>query len=85
MTPAFEFTGKKRGAVLVTNDPTYREDIDTGNKRDFEIHAKKKHYEPWVDFARTEGDEDELDVKPILMTGFDLTKEFAMPAYSDGR
>ena len=42
-----------------------------------------KHYESWVDFAR-EQDHGE-DIKPVLVTGVDLTKEFAAIAYSDNR
>ena len=43
----------------------------------------KKHYESWVDFAR-ERDHGE-DIRPILVTGVDLTREFAMVAYSDNQ
>lgn len=43
----------------------------------------KQYYETWVDFAR-EQDHPE-DVRPILVTGVDLTQEFATVAYSDNQ
>ena len=43
----------------------------------------KQHYESWVDFAR-ENDHPE-DVRPILVAGVDLTREFATVAYSDNQ
>jgi len=43
----------------------------------------KRHYESWVDFAR-ERDHGE-NIRPVLVTGVDLTREFAMVAYSDNQ
>ena len=75
---AFELTSE-RGAALVTKCPTYREDIE------WETHFKnytKKHFDSWVDFARGKHGS---DLRPILVTGVDLTREFAMVAYSDNK
>lgn len=41
----------------------------------------KKHYASWVTFARNKRFGN--DVEPILVSGFDLTKDFAMAAYSN--
>ena len=43
----------------------------------------KRHYESWVTFARDKRFGD--DVHPVLVSGFDMTKDFAMVAYSDDR
>ena len=74
----FELTSKQ-GAALITNHPTCREDVE--REGDFETYIKK-HYESWVTFAREKG---HGDVKPVLVTGVDLTKEFAAIAYSDNQ
>ena len=76
---AFELTSKQ-GATLITKHPTYREDVE--RERRF-VKYIKQHYESWVDFAR-ELDHPE-DARPILVTGVDLTREFAMVAYSDNQ
>ena len=76
---AFELTSKQ-GAVLITKHSTYREDAE--RERVFEIYTKK-HYDSWVDFAREQGHGE--DIKPVLVTGVDLTKEFATIAYSDNK
>ena len=41
----------------------------------------KKHYDSWVTFARSK--QYGYDVQPVLVSGFDLTKDFAMAAYSN--
>ena len=74
---SFELTGK-RGAALVTRHKTYNEDALM--KGAFEQYTKK-HYESWVSFSRDKQYGD--DVKPVLVTGVDITKDFAMVAYSD--
>ena len=74
---AFALTNKQ-GAALVTKDSTYREDIE--REWTFENYIKE-HYDSWVDFARGHGHGE--NVKPILVTGVDLTREFATVAYSD--
>ena len=76
---AFELT-RKQGAALITKHPTYRDDIE--RQRTFENYTKQ-HYESWVDFARERGDAE--NVRPILITGVDLTREFATVAYSDNQ
>jgi len=76
---AFELT-RKQGAALITKHPTYRDEIE--RERTFENYIKK-HYDSWVDFARERGDGE--NVRPVLVTGVDLTREFATVAYSDNR
>lgn len=68
----------KRGAALITKHPTYREDIE--REHTFENYTKR-HYGSWVDFAREHGHGENL--RPVLVTGVDLTREFATIAYSD--
>lgn len=74
---SFELTGN-HGAALMTRYPTYMEDALLES-----MFAKyiKRHYESWVAFARSEGYGD--DVQPVLVTGFDITRDFAMLAYSN--
>jgi len=61
----------------VTKYQTYREDAQrTGN---FEKYAKEC-YASWTAFARENGHGD--DVNPVLVTGVDRTRDFAMMAYS---
>lgn len=76
---AFELTSKQ-GAALITNRSTYREDIE--KERRF-VNYIKRHYKSWVDFAR-ESDHGE-NIRPVLVTGVDLTREFATIAYSDNQ
>ena len=73
----FELTDDQ-GAVLITKYSTYRKDIL--KELNFENYTKK-HYKSWVDFSRGHGD----DIQPILVTGADLTREFATVAYSNNR
>jgi len=63
---------------LVTKHETYRENIE--RRLVFEKYIKK-HYNSWVDFAREHGHDS--NPKPVLVTGVDLTREFAMVAYSN--
>ena len=74
---SFELVQKK-GAALVTKCLTFREDIDL--EAAFEEYTKH-HYRSWVSFAR----EKRLgnDIKPVIVTGVDMTKDFAMMAYSN--
>jgi hypothetical protein len=75
----FELTSKQ-GAALITNHSTYLEDIE--RERNFENYIKQ-YYDSWVDFAREQGHAE--NVRPILVTGVDLTRKFAMVAYSDNK
>ena len=76
---AFELT-HKQGAGLITQHPTWREEAE----RDFRFKKYiKQHYDSWVDFALEQDHGD--DIKPILVTGVHLTREFAMFAYTDNR
>ena len=74
---SFELTGN-RGAALVTKYPTYREDSLLESA--FERYTKC-HYESWVAFARHKDYGN--DVQPVLISGFDATRDFAMVAYSN--
>jgi hypothetical protein len=75
----FELTNRQ-GAVLITNHSTYREDIE--NELEFKLYIKE-NYESWVAFAREKGHGE--NIRPVLVTGVDLTKGFAAFAYSDNR
>ena len=67
-----------QGAALLTKYPTYREDAQ--RERTFEGYTKE-HYDSWVAFARERGHPN--DVKPVLVTGVDMTRDFAMLTYSN--
>jgi len=76
---SFQLTGGQ-GAALLTKHSTYCEDIQRGGK--FEAYAKA-HYDSWVVFARECGHP--TDVRHVLVTGVDLTRDFAMMSYlNDG-
>ena len=75
---SFELTGT-RGAALVTGHETYRGDASS-DPENFKEYTKR-HYESWVALARIKMSG---DVRPILVDGFDMTKDFAMVAYSNG-
>ena len=76
-TVSFQLTGGQ-GAALVTKHQTYREDIQrTGT---FEKYAKQ-HHASWVAFARETGHGD--DINPVIVTGVDRTRDFAMMSYSN--
>ena len=74
---SFELT-EKHGAALVTKYPTYREDVELESI--FKAYTKR-HYNSWVAFSRDTGHGD--DIKPVLVTGVDMTRDFAMMAYSN--
>ena len=59
----------------MTRYPAYRE--DTLEAAAFKEYTKK-HYDSWVTLAKRYG-----DVEPVLVSGFDMTKDFAMTAYSN--
>ena len=73
---SFELDGES-GAALVTRYPTYREDHQ---RRDRFKKYVKQHYGSWLAFARQK---EYGDVRPVLVSGFDMTKDFAMAAYSN--
>ena len=75
---SFRLTGAQ-GAALLTKHQTYREDVQ--RKRIFENYSKE-HYDSWVMFAHETGHPN--GIKPVLVTGVDLTRDFAMMSYSDG-
>ena len=66
-----------QGAALLTKYPTYKQDVQLGWT--FEAYTKE-HYNSWVTFARERGHPN--DIKPVLVTGVDLTRDFAMMSYS---
>jgi hypothetical protein len=69
---------EEQGAVLVTKYRTYREDTELESA--FEEYTKR-HYNSWVAFARDKRRGN--DIKPVLVTGVDMTRDFAMTAYSN--
>ena len=72
---SLELTEKKGGA-LITKYRTYREDVELESV----LKAyTKRHYDSWVAFACEAGHGD--DIKPVLVTGVDMTRDFAMMAY----
>lgn len=73
---SFRLTGG-HGAALLTKHSTYREDIQRTGA--FEKYAKE-HYDSWVTFARDTG---HGDVNPVIVTGVDRTRDFAMLCYSN--
>ena len=74
---SFELT-EKQGAALVTKYRTYREDIELESA--FEEYTKR-HYDSWVTFARNARHGN--DIKPVLVTGVEMTRDFAMIAYAN--
>ena len=70
---------RRQGAALVIKYPTYRGDIQ--REQIFEEYTKR-HYDSWVAFAREAGHGN--DINPVLVTGVDMTKDFAMMSYSNG-
>ena len=62
----------------MTKYRTYREDVQLAGN--FEKYTKD-HYDSWVTFARETGHGN--DIKPILVAGVDMTKDFAMMSYSN--
>ena len=68
----------ERGVALVTKYQTRREDVQrTGT---FENYVKR-HYNSWVTFARETGHGN--DINPVLITGVDMTRDFAMMSCSN--
>lgn len=61
----------------MTKYQAYREDSLLESA--FEKYTKR-HYESWVAFARQK--QYGNDVQPVLISGFDMTRDFAMVAYS---
>ena len=62
----------------MTRYQTYRGDSPL--EAVFERYTKR-HYESWVAFARHKGYGDH--VQPVLVSGFDMTRDFAMVVYSN--
>ena len=63
---------------MTTRHSTYNEDSLSDST--FKKYTKC-HYESWVEFAREKGYGENL--RPVLVSGFDMTKDFAMAAYSN--
>jgi len=68
----------KRGAALLTKYQTLREDVQRAGTF---YKYTKQHYNSWVEFASATGNGD--DIRPVLVTGVDRTREFAMMSYSN--
>ena len=62
----------------MTKYRTYRE--DALSESEFEDYIKR-HYDSWTAFARHKRYGD--NVQPVLVSGFDMTRDFAMVAYSN--
>jgi len=60
----------------VTRHETYLE--DTRSETGFEKYTKR-HYKSWVAFARHKGYGN--DIRPVLVSGFDMTTDFSLVAY----
>jgi len=76
---SFDLTGV-RGAALVTTGKTHQKDSPDELRSRFKRYTKR-HYKSWRQFAcgRPDGD----SVWPVLVTGFDVARDFAMVAYSN--
>lgn len=74
---SFEIT-EDRGAALATKHKTYV--LDAQVESEFEDYTKR-HYASWEKFARDKRYGDLT--RPVLVSGFDMTKDFAMVAYSN--
>jgi len=63
----------------VTRHLTFPRDVDTKLETEFETYIKR-NYESWVDFARHKrGDK---NVRLVLVSGFDLARDFSTVSYS---
>ena len=76
---SFNLTGD-RGAALVTTGERRRKDYPDRLKPPFE-KCIRRDYKSWVQLAREKPDG--KNARPVLVTGFDVTKDFAMVAYSN--
>ncbi|KAF9789168.1 hypothetical protein BJ322DRAFT_524556 [Thelephora terrestris] len=74
---SYELTGD-RGAALTTRHPTYTE--DSRSESEFKRYTKR-HYKSWVKFARDK--KYGTNLRPVLVSGFDMAKDFAIMAYSN--
>ena len=74
---SFELPGN-RGAAPVTKYSTYGEDSPLEST--FEAYTKR-HYESWVKFACDK--QCGSNIYPVLVTGFDMTEDFTMVAYTN--
>ena len=75
---SFDLTGNC-GAALVTLYPTNSENHPEHSDREIAAYTER-HYESWAEFSRHKHGRD--DIHPFLVSGFDMTKDFAMVAYS---
>jgi len=73
----FEHRGKQ-GAILFTRYRTNKEDAQ--RESTFKAYTKR-HYASWVTFAEDTGHGD--NIKPVIVTGVDVTKDFSMMVYSN--
>ena len=74
---SFQLSGGQ-GAALVTKYQTLREDVQRAGT--FEKYTKE-HYDSWVEFASATGHGE--NINPVLVTGVDRTRDFAMMSYSN--
>ena len=76
---SYEVAGD-RGAALTTRHSTYNEDSQLDSE--FKEYTKR-HYKSWVKFASDK--KYGKDLRPVLVSGVDMAKDFAMMAYSNNR
>ena len=75
--PLLKLTGN-HGAALMTRYPTYREDCLLASAfKEYTV----RHYGSWVAFALQKGCA--KDIQPVLVSGLDMTRDFALVAYSN--
>ncbi|KAF9789171.1 hypothetical protein BJ322DRAFT_525814 [Thelephora terrestris] len=71
----YEGTGNS-GAALITRHSTYNEDSQLDSE--FRQYTKR-HYKSWITFAKEK--KYGTNLRPVLVSGFDMAKDFAMMAY----
>jgi hypothetical protein len=76
----FQLTGDC-GAALVSRHSTRQTDSQDDLRPRFEKYTKR-HYKSWVQFARDRYPHLQ-EIKPILVSGFDVTSDFAAVSYSN--
>ena len=69
------------GAALVSRQPTRQMDSPFGLKSEFESFIKR-HFKSWLKLASVRHP-NQQGIKPILVSGFDLAKDFAVVSYSN--
>jgi hypothetical protein len=71
----FEFSQGKCALFLTRHDSHCHDSLQNGTLKDY----VKRHYLSWVQLARDRGYD---DVRPILVSGFDSSQDYAMMTYA---